>query len=338
MKRYISIVFVLFFSLQLVAQNEENPCLVLQSMYDKKVKENSQLESTVIRLRKDSAQFTEKEAKLKNTAEQYLCLYNEEKIHNGNLSEHLENAKLMLSLCKKDSAKMQQQLKRCSPESIQRYEDSIAMLNKKILTLTDKIEHLSDLHAQNTKRLQEQRQEIAKLDAIVKYLDSRFSSKSVDELYHSCDMGELVRCVELYHYLGKSVPANILMVKSCFEAEQLVNIKYDPLRIKQYMTVLPQKTKIGKDIAQRLQDYSVVNANARQLWEQIHTEVCSKEIPNENFLQVQSKRQIWQRTQKFLNRYPTLATDYPYIFDQLQSMLRQIWDNANNFNAIPNPF
>ncbi|MGN0187822.1 MAG: hypothetical protein ACI392_08795 [Paludibacteraceae bacterium] len=88
---------------------------------------------------------------------------------------------------------------------------------------------------------------------------------------------------------------------------------------------------------QRLQTYEKVNADAKQLWISIKEEVCSEEI-NGDFVQIQKKRQIWQRTQKFLNKYPTLSTDYPYIFDQLQLMLCQIWEDANNFNQMNNPF
>lgn len=337
MKRHLFFVVTLFHTLGLFAQSEDNTSIII-SQYDKKVEENFQLRNEVNRLRRDSAQFEEKQIELLADSLQRSHLLCQEQKRSKNLSKQLELVQHMLDLCRQDSVTLQQQLEQCDSDSIQRYEDSIAVLNQDIKTLTSRVSHLSTLYEQNTRRIQEQSQEIATLDTLVNYLDGRFSGKSVDKLYHSTNMGELAMCVELYHYLGTSLPANIQMVINCFEAEQLVNIKYDQLSIKQYLVSLPQDTSVGKAIAQRLQNYAVVNAGAQQLWEQIHTEVCSKEIPNEDFRQVQSKRQIWQRTQKFLNRYPTLATDYPYIFDQLQSMLRQIWDNANNFNAIANPF
>lgn len=337
MKRHLFFVVALFHTLGLFAQSEDNTSIII-SQYDKKVEENFQLRNEVNRLRRDSAQFEEKQIELLADSLQRFHLLCQEQKRSKNLSKQLGLVQHMLDLCRQDSVTLQQQLEQCNPDSIQRYEDSIAVLNKDIKTLTSRVSHLSTLHAQNTWRIQEQSQELATLDTLVNYLDGRFSGKSVDKLYHSTNMGELAMCVELYHHLGKSLPANIQKVMNCFEAEQLVNTKYDQWSIKQYLVSLPQDTSVGKAIAQRLQNYAAVNAGAQQLWEQIHKDVCFEEIPNEDFRQVQSKRQIWQRTQKFLNHYPTLATDYPYIFDQLQSMLRQIWDNANNFNAIANPF
>lgn len=310
MRIYLCI-FAFVVPVLLFAQNDEDPCLSFQRMYEQKVVEAHTLRGEVERLRNDSMQCSN-------------MLINA-------LQEQLLQMRTLLNNCREDSMLMQKQLTKCNKESIQKSEDSIQSLNTYIAVLKDSLVFA-------TKELKVQDKEMAKLTAVVDYLDAQFARKSVDELYGTADRGKLNLCVDIYGKLGKELPKNIRLTLACFAAEELVTRKYDKIRIEKSIAALPQNTETGKTIAQRLQNYATVNVAANKLWASIKSEVCYEEFPNDDFTQIQKKRQIWQRTQKFLNQYPTLATDYPYIFDQLQSMLRQIWNNANNFREIKNPF
>lgn len=337
MKKHLLLI-ALVLPMVIFAQSEDDQCASIQGMYDKKVEENFVLRSDVNRLHNDSIRHEETIANLmQDTAQLGQSLRNTE-LQLYAVKQEFKQTNALLAQCRKDSAQMQKQLKKCSAEDIQRNEDSILSLNKHILILNDSITHLNKQLTSYAKVLQKQKQEIGKLNTVVAYIDSRFANKSVDALYETTDRGELNMCVEIYAKLGKELPKNIQLTLACFAAEELATKKYDKIRIDRAISTLPQNTKTGKAIAKRLQDYGVVKADALKLWNSIKTEVCSEQIPNDDFTQIQKKRQIWQRTQKFLNQYPTLSTDYPYIDNQLQSMLRQIWLNANNFNNIANPF
>lgn len=332
------LLIVLVIPIVIFAQNEDDPCASIQGMYDKKVEENYVLRSDVKRLHNDSIRQEETIANLlQDTAQLGQSLLKTEQMLT-NARKELSHINSLLTQCRKDSVQMQKQLKKCSIEDIRRNEDSIQSLNHKIAVLNDSIAHLNIRIIHDSKISQKQRQDIDKLNVVVAYLDKQFANKSVDDLYKMTDKKELMMIAEIYGKLGKELPMNIKLTLTCFAAEELATKKYDKIHIDKAIATLPQSTKTGKAIAKRLQDYGVVNADALKLWNNIRTEVCSEEIPNDDFTQIQKKRQIWQRTQKFLNQHPTLSTDYPYIADQLQSMLRQIWLNANNFNTIPNPF
>lgn len=293
------------------AQNEENPCHSIQSMYEQKVQEVYTLREETERLRNDSMQY-----------------YNTQILP---MQERLSQMSNLLKNCREDSTQLQKKLAKCNPENIKKKEDSIRTLNQHIVILKDSLVF-------TIAEVQHQDKEIAKLTAVMDYLDQQFGGKTVDELYNASDRGKLNLCLDLYGKLGKELPKNILPTLACFAAGELVTKKYDKIRIDKAVAALPQNTEAGKTIAQHLQNYATVNEAANQLWLNIRSEVCYEEFPNEDFTQIQKKRQIWQRTQKFLNWYPTLATDYPYIFEQLQSMLCLIWSNANNFREIKNPF
>jgi hypothetical protein len=125
----------------------------------------------------------------------------------------------------------------------------------------------------------------------------------------------------------------------CFEAEKQCSVKYNENNVQSYCNLLSRhNSNISRTILGNLRNYSNLSAEANALWNSIKNEVCSSEIPNESFPQITAKRQIWQRVQKFFDKYPNISEEYPYIYAELQGMLREIWKNANNFNEIDNPF
>lgn len=336
-KKWLLIALVIM-PMVIFAQSEDDQCAFIQGMYEKKVEESVVLRGEIKRLYEDSLKHeTTITNLLQDTAKMGQSMRNCER----QLSEARQNLKqtnTMLALYRNLNAQMQEQLKRCDAENVQRNEDSIQSLCQRTAILEDSIAHLSKQLSDNSTALQKKQIEIEKLMAVTAYLDERFAKKSVDVLYETTDTNELNMCVNIYSKLGKELPENIKLTLACFIAEDITTEKYDKVRIDRAIAILPQNTKAGKTIAKHLQNYGTVNSDANKLWNKIKTEVCSEVIPNDDFTQIQKKRQIWQRTQKFLNQYPTLSTDYPYIADLLQSMLRKIWLNANNFNTLPNPF
>ncbi len=336
--RKIYLLITLFIPMFILAQSDDEPCASFQGMYDKKVVENSVLRSEVERLHEDSISQEATISTLVQDTAQLGQTLRATKQYLSNAEQELKLKNSLLAQCRKDSAQMQKQLKKCSIEDIQRNEDSIQSLNHNIAVLNDSVANLNKRIRHDSKILQKQRQEIDKLNAIIAYLDKQFANKSVDDLYVMTDKKELMMIADIYGKLGKELPKNLQLALTCFNAEELATVKYDKVQIDRAIATLPQNTRVGKVIAKRLQNYTVVNTAAKDKWNEIATKVCNVTIEDTNFAQFDAKQRIWQRTQKFLNQYPTLSNDYPYIAEQLQYMLRQIWENANNFNKIPNPF
>lgn len=336
-KKWLLIALVIM-PMVILAQSEDDQCASIQGMYEKKVEEGVVLRGEVKRLYEDSLKH---EATITNLLQDTTKMGQSLRNCERQLSEARQNLKqtnTMLAQYRNVNAQIQKQLKRCDTENIQHNEDSIQSLCLRTAILEDSVAHLNKQLSDNSTELQKKRIEIERLMAVTVYLDERFAKKSVDVLYETTDTNELNMCVDIYSKLGKALPENIKLTLACFIAEDITTEKYDKVRIDRAIATLPQNTQVGKTIAKHLQNYGTVNSDANKLWNSIKTEVCSEVIPNDDFTQIQKKRQIWQRTQKFLNLYPTLSTDYPYIADLLQSMLRKIWLNANNFNTLPNPF
>jgi hypothetical protein len=173
----------------------------------------------------------------------------------------------------------------------------------------------------------------------VNWLNTIYASTTIDKLYKESSKKELLLIKKIYKTLNMNVPLVIEQTIECFDAKEQCAKKYNKVLIdKTVALLLKHNSNTSQELSMKLQQYSAVYAEADSLWTAMKDEVCKEEIVEESFPQIQSKRQIWQRTQKFLNKYPTLTSDYPYIYDELQKMLREIWKNANNFNKIPAPF
>ena len=176
-------------------------------------------------------------------------------------------------------------------------------------------------------------------EEFIKWLNTTYSFATIDKLYKESSKEQLLFSKDIYKALNKNIPLVIQQTIECFEAKEQCSHKFDKTLVDMKRALLlKHNSKTSKDLASQLEKYATVYAEADSLWNAIKTEVCKEEIVEESFSQIQSKRQIWQRTQKFLNKYPNLAHDYPYIYEELQKMLCEIWKNANNFNKIPAPF
>lgn len=338
MKR-LFLLMTLVMPMVIFAQKNEEPCAYLQGMYDKKVGENSILCQEVNKLREDSIKQKNENVKLLQNVKYVNQLLRETQQQLKVEEQEHRRLDTLFAQCRKDNAQMQKQLKNCSAENIQSKEDSIWLLNSKIERQNDSIAYLSKTLSSKEKEQQGQRQKIKELNTLVSYLDQRYKNKSVDELYASAERSELQLCVDIYGKLGKDLP-NIRLALSYLEAKELTKTKYNKQRIeKAIYTLSQQNSNTSKEIVRHLQTYATINSSANKLWGNIKEGIFVEEISNEDiFLQARKKRAIWELTQEFINQHPDLSTKYPYIFDQLQNMLNQIWSNVNNFNAIPNPF
>ena len=318
MKRsFILLVFVLQFVCATVAQTD------WQTMYDDKVIENTNLKQKIHRLQQDSTNLEErcraKDAQNGDLRE-YKRKYESIKIERDSLDKELKNRKEQSS-------------------KLLIYEDSIQKMNKRNISLNTKFDSLKN-EFNSCVRLNKKYYPIYEQhEQFIKWLNTTYSSTTIDKLYKDSSKELLLFSKDLYNVLNKNVPSVIQQTIECFEAKEQCSQKFDKTLVDMKRALLlKHNSKTSKDLASQLEKYATVYAEADSLWNAIKTEVCKEEIVEESFSQIQSKRQIWQRTQKFLNKYPNLAHDYPYIYEELQKMLREIWKNANNFNKIPAPF
>ena len=332
------IVILAFFPMLINAQDGDGPCAQLENLYKNEVAENIVLKAHVQSLKKDStSHVTIISALRKDTTQAHKQLI-----------ELRKNFSVSESTCKKlqglvaqvndENINLKNQLSTRNSLTMQQYKDSVEKLNVNAAVLVDSIGKLNASVVSLSKDILKQKNELKQLSAVVDLLSKRYEKTSVDELFSHYDKGELTLYKDLCPLVGKKVSTNVEQTLICHKAQEQLKLKYDKYQVEQLQRQLPQNSKIGKKLFQSLQRYASINTEAHTLWKQIQTEVCSKPIDDDNFLQIQAKRQIWQRTQKFLNKYPTLSTEYPYIQDQIQTMLREIWVNVNNFNKINNPF
>ena len=321
------------------AQNNDNPCAQLDILYSQKVEENIALKSRIKSLEKDSVMQANVITNLMRDTTQIHKQLREINARYVSANTSLGVVHQQLNQCRKDSATLQKQLNERKSLTLQQYKDSLDKMSITHVTLIDSISKLQANITSSRKESQKQKEELKQLTAIVNLLSKSYEKVSVDELYAKHDKGELNLYKELCSLVNKKVTSNIEQAIVCFKAQEQSTLKYDRILIDQLQKQLPMGTKTGKQLSQTLQRYALANSEANTLWIKIHDEVCDKPIDNnDDFLQIQKKRQIWQRAQAFLNKYPNLSADYPYVYEQIQSMLRQIWTNANNFNAIKNPF
>lgn len=336
MKRIL--VLLAFFPLLINAQDGDNPCAQVDKLYEQRTEENIALKAQIKNFKKDSSVQQTCIARLQQDTILYRKQLNEVGKKLSQTEKSLKTVQQQLSKCRKDSATIQKQLDDRKSMTLQQYKDSVDKLNANTAVLVDSIGKLHTSVAILSKDIQKQKNELKQLNAIVDLLSKRYEKASLDELFSLYDKGELTLYKDLCPLVGKKVSTNVEQTLICYKAQEQLKLKYDKYQVEQLQRQLPQNSKIGKKLFQSLQHYASVNAEADALWKQIRTDVCSKPIDDDNFLQIQAKRQIWQRAQKFLNKYPALSPDYPYIHDQIQAMLREIWINVNNFNKINNPF
>lgn len=333
------VITLAFASVLTFAQNNDNPCAQLDNLYSQKVEENIALKSRIKSLEKDSDMQANVIINLRHDTTQIHKQLRETNARYISANTSLRVVHQQLNQCRKDSATLQKQLNERKSLTLQQYKDSLDKMSNTHVALIDSISKLQANIASTKKESLRQKEELKQLSAIVNLLSKRYEKVSVDELYAKYDKGELNLYKELCSLVNKKVTSNIEQAIACFKAQEQSTLKYDRVTIDQLQKQLPMSTKTGKQLSQILQHYALVNSEANALWIKIHDEVCDKLIDNnDDFLQIQKKRQIWQRAQAFLNKYPNLSADYPYVYEQIQSMLRQIWTNANNFNAIKNPF
>ena len=242
---------------------------------------------------------------------------------------------------KKQNKKLTEELTIARKDSItiEQYQDTLAQLR----TLQHNIENQKDSIvtelSKSQKTITQYEPKVAQHQQIVKAIDDNYASATVDKLYKESTKEQLLFSKDIYEALNKNVPLVILQTIECFEAKEQCSYKFNKTLVDMKRNpLLKHNSKTSNDLALQLQQYATVYVEADSLWNAIKNEVCKEEIVEESFSQIQSKRQIWQRTQKFLNKYPNLAHEYPYIYEELLKMLCEIWKNANNFNKIPAPF
>ena len=161
----------------------------------------------------------------------------------------------------------------------------------------------------------------------------------MDELYATSSINELERCREVLKMMNEEIPPVIGQTILCFEAKDLLSQKYNKAKVDQILKQLPMDTEIGKKLAQSLQQYANINAEASSVWATIQKEEFAQKVDTSNdHKHIFAKRKIWQHVQQFYNKYPSLLKEYPYVHEQYDAMLRAVWENANNFTKIANPF
>ena len=242
---------------------------------------------------------------------------------------------------KRQNKRLNEELKLARKDSttIEQYRDSIAQLLLVQSNKQKQVDSLKMLVEKSRKMIAQYEPKVREHQQLVLLVDRNYSSTTIDKLFQESSKEQLLFCKEIYGVLNKDVPLVLKQTLECFEAKEQCSNKFNKTLVDIKRTpLLKHNSKTSKDLALQLQQYAVVYAEADSLWNEIKTIVCKEEISEESFSQIQSKRQIWQRTQKFLNKYPNLANDYPYIYEEIQKMLREIWKNANNFNKIPAPF
>ena len=311
MKRsFILLVFVLQFVCTIVAQTD------WKTEYERLVVENSVLKQDTTNLARQKKELINQLSAAGDSIRDALNL----KAENRKLKSELERARV-------DSAQLS--IRQDSIDQLLEEKDS---LQNVVTKSKSDLASCYELNRRNEPLVHQHQN-------VLSNLKINYSGKSVDVLYNTTTKEQLQLCKDLYGMFGESCPASVIQTIECFEAEEQCSHKFDKTLVDMKRApLLKHNSKTSKDLALRLQQYATVYAEADSLWNAIKTEVCKEEIVEESFSQIQSKRQIWQRTQKFLNKYPNLTHDYPYIYEELQKMLREIWKNANNFNKIPAPF
>lgn len=320
------------------AQGDGNPCAQYEKLYENKVAENIALKTHVNNLKKDSAFH---EATITALRKDSSKTHTQLNVANNNLTASENTCKKLQELVAKvngENTNLKNQLSDRTSLTMQQYKDSIGVLNKQVNVLIDTIGKISTSVASLNKEINKQKNELKQLNAIVDLLSKRYEKTSVDELFSHYNKGELMLYKDLCPLVGKKVSTNVEQAFICYRAQEQLKLKYDKFQVEQLQRQLLKNTKIGKELYSKLQVYETTNKAAFDVWQKIKVDVFSEVVENSNFAQTEAKRATWYRTQKFLNQYPNLAEDYPYIYAQLQNMLRQVWDNPNNFNKINNPF
>jgi hypothetical protein len=313
---------------------------ITQDMYDSKVIEIKNLKDSLNNLK------DEFEAKVNqiNDLQQQVGLMKDEILKSNSLKN--ENKKLVndLKLARRDSLEIEEykdsiiSLNQTFLDEIEGYRDSINSLNKSLLISHEEVSKLANQLEQKEDLVSNYKIKVGKYNSISSHLE-KISRKTVDVLYKESSLEQLLFCKELYLLLGKSLPSVVTQTIECFEAQKQCSVMYDGEKVQLYCNRLSRhNTNVSRTILSRLKRYSTICVEADALWISIKNEVCNSEIANESFPQIAAKRQIWQRVQKFFDKYPKLSEEYPYIYAELQGMLRDIWKNANNFNQIDNPF
>ena len=313
---------------------------ITQDIYDSKVIEVKNLKDSLGNLN------IELEAKVNQVKDlqQQLGRVRSEALNSQSLKNENKRLKENLKQAKRDSAEIELykdsivSLMGSFLADIEELDDSITSLNQSLMNAKAEVSKLTNQLKDNENFIADYRNKVDQHKSIVAHLE-KFSRMTIDKLYKESNLEQLLLCKELYSLLGKQCPIAISQTIECFEAEKQCDVMYNEQNVQLHCNRLAKhNSNTSKTILSYLKHYASVCAEADTLWNSIKNEVCSGEISNESFPQIGAKRQIWQRTQKFLNKYPKMEKEYPYVYDNLQSMLREIWKNANNFNQIDNPF
>ena len=313
---------------------------ITQDIYDSKVIEVKNLKDSIENLK------IELGAKVNhiNDLQQQLGQMGTEVRNSQSLKNENKRLKENLKQAWKDSAEIEiykdsiVSLRGSFLADIEELEDSITLLNQTLTNAKTELSNLTNQVKDNAKLISDYRSKVNQHKSIIVYLE-KFSRMTVDNLYKESSLEHLLFCKELYLLLGKSLPSVVTQTIECFEAQKQCSVMYDGEKVQLYCNRLSRhNSNVSRTILSCLKRYSTVCVEADALWNSIKNEVCNSEIANESFPQITAKRQIWQRVQKFFDKYPNMSEEYPYIYAELQGMLREIWKNANNFNEIDNPF
>lgn len=301
----------------------QTDCSQIQSMYDEKVVEIIHLKQEINRLKKDSSNL-ENRCAAKDAQ-------NKELVEIQRKYKPLEH--------ERDSLRKELRTHENQSTQLAALEDSIGNLNARAILLDNQLDSVQKKHEECENLNKKYYPVYEQQEQFVKWFNTIYASTTIDKLYNESSKEQLLLSRDIYRALNKAVPSVILQTLECFEAKEQCSKKFNKTVVDMKRTsLLKHNSNTSKKLALQLQQYGSVYAEADSLWTVIKNEVCKEEIVEESFSQIQSKRQIWQRTQKFLNKYPNLAHEYPYIYEELQKMLCEIWKNANNFNKIPAPF
>lgn len=290
---------------------------------------NNTLKMRVEALEDDSASRSRENASLKKANSALERERSEYKLKSENTKKQLAMCSSQLSDCRKDSANMRKELNSVNFTNLKQCNKRADSLLNEINLKNEKISNLEE-------SVRQKNNELNRLTATENLFNTHFGGKTVDELVN-VSKDELVFYREWLKQMEKPIPQALTDILCCYEAKEQLEKKYDKTRLTPLQQNLPVNSDIGKNLKRSIDNYANINGEANALWKRIEKE-CNEREQTDAFNLLKYHRVICIETQEFFNKYPKLSSEYPYVFEQLQKMLRYIWDNPNNFKGLKNPF
>lgn len=305
-------------------------------LYDKKVveisnlrRENETLKGKIDSLQGETATLKREVVRLKNT-----------EIQRDDAIKQRDHLKKELSQCEKEKSELEKKLDSQKFESIKQCSDSIEVINIRVSALSSEIESYSKQVHNLEDSITRKNNELQSLRKTEQFFTQYFVGKTVDELAKYSEK-ELLLYKYWFEATDREIPKELKQILFCRLVERQLKEKYNDKAMADLQQKLPMNSEIGKNLAQKIQRYKSVNSAAKDLWNKIDQNACwtnLKEIDNPQ-TQIDAKRKVWQSVQRFLNQNPDLLDEFPYVYMELQKMLREVWTDANNFkNSKNHPF